>query len=432
MLATGGTGGHIYPALAVAEVLAARGLEPVFVGQKTGLEAQLVPAAGLPFYGVRAGKWHRGRPDPRQAALAALGLRDALKLLRQLRPALVVGFGGFASFPALAAARTLGVPYALHEQNAFPGKVTRWFAGGARFVAAAAGEVNAHLPVKAEVVGLPIRETRVPKGEARRRLGLPEEGVVTFVMGGSQGSATLNRAVPEAFAKLAAELPSGAGDNLYVLHSSGPAHLGATRARATETHTATYSPTYAKAHYRVDAYVESVLAWSAADLGVTRSGNGTLAEAAFYGVPLVMVPLPTAAEDHQLRNAEAVAAAGAGVVVEEKALRTLPNVWAGLLEPATRHKMSAQARLRSPAGAAERLATLIERTLHTGAVGATGASNVRASEKEREPEDRTLKETPRETMAAKLLEHDVAEREARRNERRQGLRGNEQTMQETT
>ncbi len=268
VLATGGTGGHIYPALAVAEVLAARGLEPVFIGQKTGLEAQLVPAAGLPFYGVRAGKWHRGRPDPRQAALAALGLRDAAALLRRLRPALVVGFGGFASFPALAAARTLGVPYALHEQNAFPGKVTRWFAGGARFVAAAAAEVNAHLPVTAEVVGLPIRETRVPKREARRRLALPEAGVVTLVMGGSQGSVTLNRAVPEAFAAL----PERVKTDLYVLHSSGPAHLGATQAHAPET------------NYRVDAYVESVLAWSAADLGVTRSGNGTLAEAAFYGV----------------------------------------------------------------------------------------------------------------------------------------------------
>ncbi len=420
MLATGGTGGHIYPALAVAEVLAARGFEPVFIGQKAGLEAQLVPAAGLPFYGVRAGKWHRGRPDPRQAVQAALGLRDAVTLLRQLRPALVVGFGGFASFPALAAARTLGVPYALHEQNAFPGKVTRWFAGGARFVAAAAGEVNAHLPVTAEIVGLPIRETRVPKREARRRLGLPEGGVVTLVMGGSQGSLTLNRAVPKAFAELSTELSTVAKDDLYVLHSSGPAHLGATQAHA------------ARSNYRVDAYVESVLAWSAADLGVTRSGNGTLAEAAFYGVPLVMVPLPSAAENHQLRNAEAVAAAGAGVVVEETELKTLARAWEGLLEPATRDKMSAQARLRSPAGAAERLAELVERTLHTGAVSSTGASTVRASKvraskKEREPEDRT----PKESIAAKLLENEVDKKEARRNERRNGLRGNEQTMQKT-
>ncbi len=423
VLATGGTGGHIYPALAVAGVLAARGLEPVFIGQQGGLEAQLVPAAGLPFYGVRAGKWHRGRPDPRQAVRAALGLRDAVTLLRRLRPALVVGFGGFASFPALAAARTLGVPYALHEQNAFPGKVTRWFAGGARFVAAAAGEVNAHLPVTAEVVGLPIRETRVPKREARRRLALPEAGVVTLVMGGSQGSVTLNRAVPEAFAAL----PERVKADLYVLHSSGPGHLDATQAHALKSNP--------RSSYRVDAYVESVLAWSAADLAVTRSGNGTLAEAAFYGVPLVMVPLPSAAENHQLRNAEAVAAAGAGVVVEETALETLAGVWAGLLEPTTRGDMSARARLRSPAGAAERLATLIERTLHTGSVGSTAASTIRASEvqtlkKGREPEDWTLKESPEEMVAAKMT-NEAQKQKTLGNIRRNGLRGNEQTMQET-
>lgn len=348
ILATGGTGGHIYPAVAVAEVLATRGFQPVVVGQKAGLEAQLIPTAGLPFYGVRAGKWHRGRPDPRQAALAALGLRDAVTLLRQLRPALVVGFGGFASFPALAAARTLGVPYALHEQNAFPGKVTRWFAGGARFVGAAAGEVRAQLGVDVQVVGMPIREARVSKAEARRRLGLPEGGVVTLVMGGSQGSLTLNRAVPEAFAALSKEVKT----DLYVLHGSGPAHLGSTRARAAGT------------GYRVDAYLESVLAWSAADIGITRGGNGTLAEAAFHGVPLIMVPLPSAAENHQLRNAEAVAAAGAGVVVEETALSTLAGVWQGLLDPGVRRQLSVQARLRSPEGAAERLVSLIERTLH--------------------------------------------------------------------
>jgi len=348
VLATGGTGGHIYPAVAVAKTLAARGFRVAFIGQQGGLEARIVPAEGLPFYGVRAGKWHRGRPDPRQALQAALGLRDAVTFLRRLRPALVLGFGGFASFPALAAARMLGVSYALHEQNAYPGKVTRWFARNARFVAAAQGEVNAHLPAQAVVVGMPVREARVPKSQARRQLGLSETATVTLVMGGSQGSLTLNEAVPGAFAAL----PEASKANLNVLHSSGPAHLGRTRARAAGL-----------AGYRVDAYVESVLAWSAADLGITRSGNGTLAEAAFHGVPLIMVPLPTAAEDHQLHNARAVEAAGAGVVVEEAALDTLTEAWRKLLEPETRAQLSAAARARSPEGAAERLAALIARTL---------------------------------------------------------------------
>ena len=350
VLATGGTGGHIYPAVATARELERRGFEVAFIGQEGGLEARVVPAEGLPFYGVRAGKWHRGRPDPRQALRAGLGFTDAVTLLRRLRPPLVLGFGGFASFPALAAARLLGIPYALHEQNVFPGKVVRWFSKDARFVAVAAVETGEHLQVPTTPVGLPVREVRVPKGEARRRLGLPETGTVTLVMGGSQGSLVLNQTVPEAFKSLPDALKTG----LTVLHSSGPAHLEAARA-ATQN----------LSGYRVDPYLESVLAWSAADVGVTRSGNGTLAEAAFHGVPLVMVPLPSAAENHQLYNARAVQAAGAGRVVEERELGTLTAVWAGVLEPANRAAMSARAEERSPAGAAARLAELTLRTLPT-------------------------------------------------------------------
>lgn len=354
MLATGGTGGHIYPAVATAPLLQRRGYEVVFVGQEGGLEARVVPAEGLPFYGVRAGKWHRGRPDPRQALRAGLGLTDAVTLLRRLRPPLVLGFGGFASFPALAAAKLLNIPYALHEQNVFPGKVVRWFAKGARFVAVAAVETQDHLNVPTTPVGLPVREVRVPKVEARRRLGLPEAGTVALVMGGSQGSLVLNQAVPEAFKRL----PDALKRDLTVLHSSGPAHLEGTRAA-----------TQGLLNYRVDAYVESVLAWSAADLGVTRSGNGTLAEAAFHGVPLVMLPLPSAAENHQLYNAQAVAAAGAGAVVEEREIDKLAGAWAEMLDPATRAAMSACSLERSPAGAAARLAELTLRTLHTLADG---------------------------------------------------------------
>lgn len=347
VLATGGTGGHIYPATATAKALLALGLEVAFIGQQRGLEARIVPAEGLPFYGVRAGKWHRGRPDPREALHAALGLIDAVAILRRLRPTLVVGFGGFASFPALAAARLLGLPYALHEQNAYPGKVVRWFARGARFVAAASSDVAAHLPVPVEVTGVPVREVRIDKHHARRQLGLPETGPVTLVMGGSQGSVVLNRAVPDAFEALPAALK---GD-LNVLQSSGPAHVEPTRGRVAGL-----------PGYRVDGYLDSVLAWSAADLGVTRAGNGTLAEAAFYGVPLIMVPLPSAAENHQLHNAKAVQAAGAGVVVEEHELERLPGAWQRLLDPQMRAEAGAKARHRSPEGAADRLAELVART----------------------------------------------------------------------
>ena len=350
LFSTGGTGGHIYPAIATARELKKRGFEVAFIGQREGMEARLVPAAGFPFYGVRAGKWHRGRPDPRQAVQAGLGLSDALKVVRKVRPRMVVGFGGFASFPGLAAAALLRLPIALHEQNALPGKVTRWFARYAVFITTANEEVAAHLPKqknKLVQVGVPVREVHVDKREARRRLGLPEAGVLTLVMGGSQGSLILNEQVPKAFSSLSRRLREEV--SLNVLHSSGERHL-----ERVKIHTRGLT------NYHVDSFVDAVLAWSAADLAITRAGNGTLAEAAFHGVPLLMVPLPSSAENHQFHNAKAVEAAGAGRVVEERDLARLADTWQALLDPPTRRAAAGAGRRRSPQGAAARLAQLIE------------------------------------------------------------------------
>ncbi|HEX7023131.1 MAG TPA: undecaprenyldiphospho-muramoylpentapeptide beta-N-acetylglucosaminyltransferase [Trueperaceae bacterium] len=349
VLATGGSGGHIYPALAVAEQLQAHGHDLLFVGQQGGMEARIIPAAGFAFAAVRAGKWARGRPDPRQALQALLGLGDALRRVRKHNPALVVGFGGFASFPALAAARLLGIPIALHEQNAFPGRVTRWFAGQAQLLALADAGAAQHLPTSChvEVVGLPIRETRISKDEARHALGLPASGLVTLVMGGSQGSVALNQAVPEAYQML----PQALRESMTVLHSSGTGH-------AQRLQTAMTDP-----NYRILPYVDATLAWSAADLAITRAGMSTLAEAAFHGVPLIMVPLPTAAENHQAHNARAVESAGAGKVVLQSELDDLAEAWRELLDDGARQAAASAARRLSPEGAAARLAHQIEALL---------------------------------------------------------------------
>jgi UDP-N-acetylglucosamine--N-acetylmuramyl-(pentapeptide) pyrophosphoryl-undecaprenol N-acetylglucosamine transferase len=361
LLATGGTGGHIYPALALARLLVARGYEVAFIGHRGGIEAKLVPDEGFAFWGVRAGKLDRSRPDPRQGVRAALGLRDALAVVRHLRPALLVGFGGFAAFPGLAAARFLGVPWALHEQNAYPGLVTRLFARGARFIGVAQPGVAAHLPRAARArvveVGMPVREQRLPKREARRRLGLPEAATLTLVLGGSQGSMLLNRAVPEAFAQLGPE----SAETHWILHSSGAAHL-----ETVQTHLRACLTPSQRERYRVAPYLDTVLAWSAADLGVTRAGTGTLAEAALHGVPLLMVPLGAAADNHQLHNARAVERARAGTVIEERDLHpaTLAAAWRRLLEPEARARASAAAQSRSPAGAAARLCERVVQELH--------------------------------------------------------------------
>lgn len=351
LLATGGTGGHIYPALAVAEEAAARGVEVAVVGGLGAMEERLCQEAGVQFFGVDTGKWDRQRPDPRQALRAASGLRQAVNVVRRLRPDAVVGFGGFASMPGCFAAWRLRVPLVLHEGNAFPSRVNRWFARAARLFITAQPEALAHVRARATlVVPFPVRETRMERGAARTALGLPDSTLVTLVMGGSQGSLALNRAVPEAYEKLAG---SGDADALVVVHSTGRRWLREVEAR-----------TVGWPAYHPRPYLDATAAWSAADLAITRAGVGTLSEAAFHGVPLIMIPLPTAAEDHQSHNARAVAAAGAGLVVKEsEAATALPDAWAKALDPAWRRSAAAAAAVRTPAGAARRI---VDAVLETG------------------------------------------------------------------
>ncbi len=343
LLATGGSGGHAFPALAVAQEALAEGRSVVVLGARGGMEERFMQEAGVPFVGVRAGKWHRGRPGLGQAARAALGVLDALAALRRLKPGVVVGFGGFASFPGAAAAAILGVPLVLHEGNAYPSQVNRWLSRRARLVVSAQEEALKHLAGvrRSLVLPFPVREVRVERAAARRALGLPQDAVVTLVMGGSQGSAALNREAPAAYSRL------GTHDgNHHVLHSSG-------RGRAAEVNAPGPS-------YHVHEFLDAALAWSAADLAITRAGVGTLSEAAFHGVPAVMVPLPTSAEDHQLHNALAVQAAGAGIVVEEKEIgEGLEAAWRSLLEAGVRDAASRAAAARTPVGAARRILSAV-------------------------------------------------------------------------
>jgi UDP-N-acetylglucosamine--N-acetylmuramyl-(pentapeptide) pyrophosphoryl-undecaprenol N-acetylglucosamine transferase len=354
VFATGGSGGHIYPALAVAKLARARGYQVHLLGQAGGMEERLTREADIPFIGVASGKLDRQRPDPRALLRSLAGVGGAVAALRKLRPALVLGFGGFASFPGTAAAVLTGTPLLLHEQNAYPGLVTRLLAPFARTLVlsqpALARRVRAR---RVEVVPYPVREQRVERSEARRVLGLPEEGTLTLVMGGSQGSAALNEGVVAALDELRELRP-------LVLHSTGPAHWGGVR-RATA----------GNADYFARPYVDASLAWSAADLAITRAGFGTLSEAAYFGVPLIMVPLPTASENHQLHNARAFEQAGAGRVLEQHDLARLPGAWRAMLNEPERRKAANAAAARSPEGAAARFVALIDEL--TDSRGAPGA-----------------------------------------------------------
>ena len=343
LLAAGGTGGHVFPALALAAAARRAGHQATLLGGADGMEARLAADAGVPFVGVATGKWDRQRPDPRQAWRALRGLGAAIAAVRRSAPDVVVGFGGFASFPGCVAAVVTGRPLVLHEGNAFPGRVTRWFAGRAAAVALAFPEAGARLTGARRTgeVGFPVREQRLARAAARGRLGLPEDGPVTLVMGGSQGSRALNEAAPAAYRALAAERRGA------VLHATGPLWVDEVR-RATEDLPA----------YHCEGFVDATAAWSCADLALVRSGVGTLAEAAYHGVPLVMLPLPTSAEDHQRHNARAVADAGAGHAVEQDDLPALIAAWDELLDDPTRARAAARMALRSPEGAADRLLAL--------------------------------------------------------------------------
>jgi UDP-N-acetylglucosamine--N-acetylmuramyl-(pentapeptide) pyrophosphoryl-undecaprenol N-acetylglucosamine transferase len=343
-LASGGSGGHVFPALALAAEARAAGWSVTLLGAADGPEAGWAAAAGVPFVGVAAGKLDRARPSARQVARALRGALEAVGHLRRARPDLVVGFGGFASLPGVAAARWTRTPYVLHETNAVPGLVTRAFARGARLVVLTQAATAARLAgATTALVPLPVREWRTPRAEARAALGVPEDATLVLVLGGSQGSSYLNEHVPPIAARLQRERP-----DLWVLHQTGERWLAGVRARLG-----------APARTLVAGFVDAGLAFAAADLAITRGGFGTLAEAAFHGVPLVVVPLPSAAEDHQRHNAEALAADGAGVWAPQGDPTALEAAWRRLLDPAARARAAAAARARSPEGGAQRLLAAI-------------------------------------------------------------------------
>ena len=338
LFATGGSGGHIYPAVAVAAAAERAGHQVAVIGARDGMEARLVPEAGIRFLGVPAGKWRRGRPGLGEALRALQGLAAGLRHVRREAPDAVIGFGGFASFPGTIGAVLTRTPLVLVEGNVLPGRVIRWFARRAVAVALAVPETARHLPgARTVVTGWPVRPERLPRAEARRALGLPEARVLTLVLGGSQGSAALNELVPS----VAATLP----EPPLVLHQTGERWRDEVEAAL---------PRDGRFEaYRTVGYLDATLAWSAADLAITRAGISTLSEAAHHGVPVVAVPLPSSADDHQRHNARAVAEAGAGAYVEQDDPEALRAAWLRLLDPAARAEAGRRARARAASDAAD-------------------------------------------------------------------------------
>lgn len=348
VFAGGGTGGHLYPAIAVADAL--RGRAAVhFIGAADRLEASIVPQAGYPLHTIAARPFSRGLSVQtlRMAGSNALGILQALRLLQTLRPDAVIATGGYVSFPVMAAARILrgvrrsNAALALLEPNARPGLTNRLLAPLVDEVWGAFASGTAPFGRSYVRTGIPVRASllrRTDRIGAARRLGLDPARRTIVAVGGSQGARSINEAVAALVTRRA--LPR----DWQILHVSGRRDYAYMQAEEREPHGENQIVLVPYLADLADAY-------AAADLVIARAGASTLGELAALGMPAVLVPYPHAAEDHQRLNAELFVQAGAAVVLEDEALDA-DRLWWTLREAMQPERLGAmRAAARSLAGA---------------------------------------------------------------------------------
>jgi len=357
LVMAGGTGGHVFPALAVARELAARGLQVEWVGTRRGLEQRVVPAAGFALHhlsvrGVRG----KGLAD-RTLALVSLGVAcvQALRLVLQRKPACVVGMGGYAAGPGGVAAWLCRRPLLIHEQNAVAGTTNRLLAPLASaviegFAGAFAGDRGA------QVLGNPVRAELLAAAAGARYDYAGDRPLRLLVLGGSLGAQPINEAVPAALARLCA---GDAPARLEILHQAGAGHAESTAAAYAGRSGATV---------RVVPFIEDMAAaYAWADLVVCRAGALTVAELAIMGRPAILVPLPHAIDDHQTVNAHALVDCGGALLLRQADMHA--ESLAAILDAYIRHPARLQSMARAAQAAARpeatrRVADAVEGLLH--------------------------------------------------------------------
>lgn len=312
LITAGGTGGHIYPAVSLAEELSTHGVEILFAGYGLTKNAFFKQA---PFQReeIVSGTLSLRRPFRSAIAVFKLsrGILQALCLLRKFCPDVVVGFGSYHTMPVLVAAKLLGIPIVLHEQNAFPGRVNRFLAPFAERVALHFKEAEEHLSRECDWVGMPLRKSVKEvksKVEAARYFGLEEGKPTLLIFGGSLGAKRLNRLAGEAVALT---------QNMFqVIHLTGSEE---------ETHYFSRFYEDKKLPAAVKNFEEKMeMAWALADIAITRAGAVTIAELVEHEVPSIAIPFPKAQDNHQERNAKALFRKTAGgVTLPEEGLTAL-------------------------------------------------------------------------------------------------------------
>lgn len=372
VIAGGGTGGHISPALATVAVLRARGpLDVTWIGSAWGVEGEAARAAGIPFVAVQAGKLRRylSLQTPVDAVRIPLGIAQAYRALRRIRPQVIFSTGGYVAVPTAIAATRLGIPILTHEQTAQLGLATRIIARRADVLA-----LSFPLPrgatrvgtARVIVTGNPLRPA-IFNGDAARgaaRFGLAADVPTIYATGGARGSTPINRRIEAALPLL---LPA-----VQVIHATGPTEANgdyprhvALRERLAEAHRRRYVVVERLGEELADVYALAMLV-------VGRSGAGTVAELAALGKPAILVPLPGTGGDEATKNARVLADAGAAILIpqaEASAERIAAHVLALTNDPARRRRMSEAARGLVPTDAAEKIAA----ALHDLAKGRTAA-----------------------------------------------------------
>jgi UDP-N-acetylglucosamine--N-acetylmuramyl-(pentapeptide) pyrophosphoryl-undecaprenol N-acetylglucosamine transferase len=354
----GGTAGHVLAALAVADALVARGHPRStihYVGTRRGVEARLLPPTGYEHTLLDVVGLQR-RLTTRNVAFVPKLLRStwqAIRLMRRLRPQVVVNVGGYASFPATAAARVCRVPVVVVSYDRRPGLVSRLTA---RSAAACAVAFEGSTLRRAELTGAPVGQQILAVDRARDRasaraaLDLPNDRFVFAVFGGSLGAQRLNEVVVEAVERLANR------SDLAVYHVVGDRNLGDAAPGRDGDH---------GIMYRVLGYEDRMpLVYAAADMMMTRAGAATIAELATVGMPAVVVPWPGAAENHQVDNARQLSDSGGAVLIEQRDLtvdRLLDELTALTSDPARLAALSATARMLGAAHRSGKLVDVVER-----------------------------------------------------------------------
>lgn len=350
LISGGGTGGHIFPAVSIADEIRRR--EPDadirFVGALGRMEMERVPAAGYPIEGLPVAGFDRKRLWRNIPVLFKLwkSMRKARRIVRDFAPDIAIGVGGYASGPVLKAAQRRDVPTLIQEQNSYPGVTNKLLAKKAGAICVAYPDMERYFPADRIITtGNPIRhallECKLTQAEAKRKLGFDPEKPLVVALGGSLGARTINESIE-------ASLPMLAEKGIDLLWQTGKLYADECAPKA-----APYP------NVKAMAFVDDMgAAYAAADLVVARAGAGTISEIEALGRPSILIPSPNVAEDHQRHNAEALATRDAAVMIlDADARQRLSDAIAALInDPQRRRQIAGAAASMALTGSAETIA----------------------------------------------------------------------------